>query len=143
MARAGDDSADVRRELVRRFYEEVWNRWDEAAARTILTPAFEFRGSLARSTHGIEAFLAYLRRVRGIFPDFHNEIVELTVGEGEPCVAARLRFTGTHRGELLGLEPTGRAIEYDGAAFLRSAGGRLVSAWVLGDLNSLLEQLRG
>jgi hypothetical protein len=32
------------KEIVERFYYEVWNRNDEAAAREILHPDFRFRG---------------------------------------------------------------------------------------------------
>ena len=135
------NTVDDRRALVRRFYGEVWNGWDEAAARTILTPNFEFRGSLARSTHGIEAFLQYVGLVREAFPDFHNEILELVADEAEPSLAARLVYRGTHRGPLLGRPASGHRIEYAGAAFLRCAGGRLASVWVLGDLQGLLEQI--
>ena len=55
--------------------------------------------------------------------------------------AARLRYTGTHTGPLLGIPATGRHFEYDGAAFFVAARGRLISAWVLGDLTGLGRQL--
>jgi predicted ester cyclase len=56
-------------------------------------------------------------------------------------VAARLRYTGTHTGRLLGIPATGRRFEYAGAAFFVAARGRLTSAWVLGDLDGLRRQL--
>ena len=55
--------------------------------------------------------------------------------------AARLTYTGTHTGPLLGLPATGRRFEYAGAAFFTATDGLLTSAWVLGDLASLREQL--
>jgi hypothetical protein len=39
-------------ELVRRFYDEVWNRRDEAVAREILHRDFRFRGSLGPELRG-------------------------------------------------------------------------------------------
>jgi len=42
---------------------------------------------------------------------------------------------------MLGIPPTGRRFEYSGAAFVTSEDGRLSSAWVIGDLDSLRRQL--
>lgn len=77
--------------------------------------------------------------IRAASPDFHNEIVDV-VAAGDRA-AARLLYSGTHAGELLGLSPTGRRFAYSGAAFFRAAGGQLVEAWVLGDLAALRHQL--
>lgn len=126
---------------VRRFYDDVWNRWDEAAARELLNPDISFRGSLGVEAKGVEEFFAYQRRIRDAFPDFQNEIEELVVA-GERA-AARLLYTGTHRGEALGIAPTGRSIAYRGAAFFTGEGERIVRVWVLGDLEDLRRQLTG
>jgi steroid delta-isomerase-like uncharacterized protein len=125
--------------LVRRFYAEVWNRWDEAAVDELLDEGFAFRGSLGDKVRGREGFRGYRDKVRAAFPDFHNEIVEL-VTEGERA-AARLRYTGRHQGAILGAAPTGRPISYSGAAFFTARNGRLTRAWVLGDVEQLRRQL--
>ena len=80
-----------------------------------------------------------MRFVRDAFPDFHNELEEM-VEEGER-VFARLRYTGTHRGELFGIPATGRRIAYMGAALFRFRGSRIWSVWVLGDVDGLKRQL--
>ena len=85
------------------------------------------------------AFCEYMSRVRSAFPDFHNKIEQL-VAEGDR-VAARLQYTGTHRGEIFGVQPSGVSISYAGAAFFRIAGNRVAEGWVLGDLVSLTQQL--
>ena len=45
---------------------------------------------------------------------------------GEDANADRWEFTGTHRGEFLGMAPTGRRIEVEGATFSRFDGMGLV-----------------
>jgi hypothetical protein len=55
--------------------------------------------------------------------------------------AARLLFSGTHFGYLLGHPPTGRRFSYSGATFLLTKDGLLVQAWVLGDVADLTRQL--
>jgi steroid delta-isomerase-like uncharacterized protein len=131
----------MQKDLVRRWYEEMWNRWNEAVFEQILDPEIEMRGSLGHVHHGFSGMAAYMRFVRDAFPDFHNEIEE-TVEEGDR-VFVRLRYTGTHRGELFGIPATGRRIEYAGAALFRFRGDRIRSVWVLGDVDGLKRQLAG
>lgn len=107
----------------------------------MLAADFRFRGSLGEETSGREGWRAYRDQVRRAAPDFHNEVVDLLVS-GERG-AARLRYSGTHRGELLGLPATGRAFVYEGAAFFAAREGRLAEAWVIGDLDGLRRRLTG
>jgi predicted ester cyclase len=127
------------RDLVERFYSEAWNRWDDAAADTILTADFVFRGSLGDEAEGRDGFRAYRNRVRAAFPDFHNDVREV-VADGDRA-AVRLRCTGRQDGELFGIAPTGLRVAYGAAAFLRSRDAQLCAAWVLGDLEHLKSQL--
>ncbi|MDQ3216384.1 MAG: ester cyclase [Actinomycetota bacterium] len=125
--------------LIETFYEDLWNSWDDSAVDDTLGTTFEFRGSLGQQTTGRDEWCSYRDSIRAGSADFHNEVVAL-VGEGQRA-AARLRYTGTHTGSLLGLPATGRRFEYAGAAFFVADGKRLVSAWVLGDLDRLRRQL--
>jgi predicted ester cyclase len=126
-------------DLVLRFYADAWNRWDDSAVDDLLAPDFVFRGSLGDEARGRDGFRSYRDKVRAAFPDFHNEVRELVV-EGERA-AVRLLCTGRHDGELFGIEPTGRRIAYEAAAFFRASRTDLRAAWVLGDLDGLRAQL--
>lgn len=138
MADVERDGEDVR-DLIQRFYQRLWNAWDDDAVEDTLAEDFTFRGSLGDETVGRDGWRGYRDHVCVGAPDFSNTLVDLVV-EGDRA-AARLRYVGTHRGPLLGLAGTGRAFAYDGAAFFRASGGRLVQAWVLGDLADLRRQL--
>ena len=127
--------------LVRRYYEALWNRWDFALADELIAEGIAFRGSLGQTVQGRKGFKAYMRAIRRAFPDFHNRVEEL-VAEGERVVA-RLTYTGTHAGELLGIAPTGRRVSYAGVALFRIASAQIAEGWVLGDLHGLIGQLRG
>jgi steroid delta-isomerase-like uncharacterized protein len=129
--RAGD--------LVVRFYDQLWNSWDDQAVESVLAEQFRFRGSLGQHTVGRDGWRQYRDGIRAAAPDFHNEVVEL-VADGDRA-AARLLYSGTHTGDLLGHPPTGRRFRYAGAAFFRAEDGHLVEAWVLGDLADLTRQL--
>lgn len=129
------------KDLVHRYYEALWNRWDIALADDLLTESVTFRGSLGVSVRGRAGFKEYVRTVRRAFPDFHNRIEEL-IAEGDRVVA-RLTYTGTHRGELFGIGPSGRRVSYAGVALFRVVDGRIAGGWVLGDVHGLVQQLRG
>jgi steroid delta-isomerase-like uncharacterized protein len=126
-------------DLVRRFYDDLWNAWDDTAVPQVLHHDLRFRGSLGQETSGIEEWRAYRDGVRRSAPDFHNAIVDLVVARHR--AAARLRWSGTHTGSLLGVPPTGRRFGYDGAAFFTVSDGLLAEVWVVGDLAALRAQL--
>jgi predicted ester cyclase len=127
------------RSLVLRFYDRLWNAWDDTAVDGTLAPQFTFRGSLGDRTNGRDEWRTYRDKVRAGSSDFHNDIIDLVVS-GERA-AARLEYSGTHDGPLLGVAPTGRRFNYAGAAFFTAAHGQLIGAWVLGDLAGLTAQL--
>jgi steroid delta-isomerase-like uncharacterized protein len=125
--------------LVRRFYDEAWNRWNDHIVDALLAEDFAFRGSLGDETQGREAWRAYRDRVRAAVPDFHNEIVDLITSPGR--AAARIFSTGHHHGVLLGRPGRGQPIGYAAVALFHCDSGELTSAWVLGDLESLRHQV--
>jgi steroid delta-isomerase-like uncharacterized protein len=136
-----DTALEGHKALVRRFYDAMWNRWDFDLADELTAESLVFRGSLGIDVHGRDGFKQYMWTVRRAFPDFHND-VEALIAEGDRVVA-RLTYTGTHQGDLLGIAATGRRVKYAGVAIFRIAGGAIAEGWVLGDLHDLLRQLGG
>ena len=134
-----DASEERNKMLIRRYYDEMWNAWNFEAANDLLSPEIVFRGSLGAETRGLAAFCDYMWQVRRAFPDFHNVIDEVIAEDDR--VVARLKYSGTHEGELFGIAPTHRKIAYAGTAFFRIAAGRIAEGWVLGDIFALLKSL--
>ncbi len=132
-------SRETNKDIIRRYYEDLWNRWDPAVADELISGEIAFRGSLGVTVRGLEGFKGYVRQVRAAFPDFHNAIEDL-IAEGDKVVA-RLTYRGTHRGELFGIAPTGRQVVYTGIAIFRIAGSKIADGWVLGDTWDLRQQL--
>ena len=125
--------------LVERFYSEVWNLADEKAAREILDPALSFRGSLGPSRRGVDGFIEYMRSIHGTLGNYQCIIEDLIATEQR--AAARMRFTGVHRGPFFGVPATGRQITWAGSAFFTVAAGKIAEIWVLGDVDSVKQQL--
>ena len=127
------------RTLVELFYADIWNRQDFAAAEEILAPDFRFRGSLGTETVGIPEFLDYVQSVHAALANYRCIIEELVIDDS--AAAARMTFSGIHRGSLFGMAPTGKSISWAGAAFFRFAQAGIASLWVLGDIAGLKRQL--
>ena len=121
--------------LVHEFYARIWNAGDLEAASALLTPDFSFRGSLGNVLRGQDAFIEYVLLVRGSLAEYHCEVLAC-VTEGDRAFAKML-FSGRHTAEFRGFPPTGRPVEWLGAALFRFEGGRIAELWVLGDLQGL------
>ncbi len=128
--------------LVRRYYDELWNRFDTSLIPLLLTEDVTVRGALGRHAAGRAAFADHMALVRGAFPDLQQTIVEIGVDAVGGSAFVRLRCRGTHRGPLFGLPATGRRVTGDGAARVETRDGRIADVWVLGGLHDLLQQLR-
>lgn len=126
--------------LVRRFYDEIWNRLELSTVEELLEEDLSFRGSLGQSLHGRADFLAYVSSVTQALSSYHCEIDEI-VTEGSRA-AAKMTFSGIHDGEFLGYPPTHQLVEWTGAAFFAEREGKLSEIWVLGDLFNLTNLLQ-
>lgn len=134
-----DEDWSAPAELVESFYGEVWNKADEDAARALLHPEFLFHASLGPEIKGPEGFIEYMRAVHAALEGFTCEIGGIL--EDGSHAAARLRFHGTHRAPLFGVEATGNRIEWGGAAFFNTDGKQITELWVLGDIDAVKRQL--
>jgi hypothetical protein len=84
--------------VIRRFYEELWNRWQLGIADEIVSDTLRFRGSLGNVCEGREAFKRYVETVHVAFPDWQNRVDEIFAVEDR--VITRMNWTGTHQGAL-------------------------------------------
>jgi len=128
------------RQAVEAFYDRIWNRGDKAAIPELIHPDFTFRGSLGPTMTGHAAFSAYVDGVTEALADYRCTILDL-VSEGERAFA-RMRFEGIHRAPFLGFAPTGRRVEWAGAALFTLKSDKIADVWVLGDLYGLRQQLQ-
>lgn len=116
------------KQLVRRLVEEVVNQRDAETLDALAEGAF---ARLARR---------WISPFRSSFPDFRMEIVDL-VAEGD-TVVGHFKCSGTHRGDWLGIAPTGRRFEdVDEIYIFRVDEGKLSSAVGVEDNLSRMRQL--
>ena len=77
--------------------------------------------------------------MRAAFPDIHWVLEEM-VAEGD-MVVSRFTWTGTHRGEFLGIPATGKAVNGKGVVIDRVKDGMMAESRILMDSLGLMQQL--
>lgn len=119
---------------------DAFNRGDEAAVDALFAAGYvdhdPARAGLPPGPAGVKAAW---RQFRTAFPDAEVRISEV-VAAGDK-VAVRGSIHGTHRGELMGIPPTGQAVTVTLIDVNRIAEGQLVERWAEADMLGLLQQL--
>ena len=120
----------------------AWNAHDpDAVAAVFAEDAVVREAGNPNESRGRAAVRARAVALLAAFPDFHLERIELVI-DGDRH-ADRWVMTGTHRGELFGIPPTGKRVRVEGATFTRLGPDGLVTADVhFSDIAGLLAQLQ-
>jgi steroid delta-isomerase-like uncharacterized protein len=125
---------------VRRLFEEVWNKGRVSVADELFAPTYNHHDSSTRDAgRGPESEKKRVTLYRNAFPDIRFTIEDL-LAEGE-TVVARWSCRGTHRGELNGIDPTGKQFNITGVSIARFTNGKMFEGYVNWDALSLLQQL--
>src|SRR5690242_4455852 len=124
---------------VRRFVEEYQNGADETAFAEILAADVVDHSRPPGIAEGAEGVRQQFDGFRAAFPDFAATILD-QIAEGD-LVVTRKVFQGTHRGELMGIAPTGRPVTISVIDIVRLKDGRIVEHWNVVDRLGLLQQL--
>ena len=134
--------AEDRKMLVRRMFEDIWDRGSLAAVDELLSSDFVRHGpsSLEGDISGRGGFTQLVTMYRTAFPDLRVPI-EQQVAEGD-LVVTRWTAKGTHGGDLQGIAPTGRPINVQGVLIDRVAGGQIQEEWAVYDSLGLMQQVQ-
>ena len=124
--------------LVRRMYDEAWNEGKLDVVDEICAPDYVGEGPYG-DEHGPESVKSGILTRRQAFPDIHVTIEDIIASEDK--VVARLTFRGTHKGEFLGVQPTGQEVIWSGIWIYRVANGKFVERWHNYDMHGLMRQL--
>ncbi len=86
-----------------------------------------------------EEFKRDVAEIRQAFPDYRGTS-EIQIAEVD-MVANRWVAHGTHRGEFMGIAPTGREVTFRSIAIDRMADGKAVEGWIEWDLEDVVRQI--
>ena len=126
--------------IVRRLYEEVWNKRNLEAANELISPSHAMQLiDLPDSGIGPEAYARNVVQFVRAFPDLKFKVLDM-VAEDEKVVAF-WNISGTHKGEFRGIAPTGKKVSVDGITISQLADGKIMDSYVSLDLWSMMRQL--
>jgi steroid delta-isomerase-like uncharacterized protein len=125
--------------LIRRLFEEVWNQGNLTVIDELFAPSYVRYDPAAPEAKGLAGFKQLVVMLRTAFPDLHFTVEEV-IAEGDK-VMSRALLRGTHRGEYLGIAPTGKPVAVMGMVVVRIAQGKFQEGWLMMDNLGLLQQL--
>lgn len=135
-----NDLRSQREELVRR-HMELENVHDyPATIATFAHPRYEIIAT-GRVFDGLEEVREYFRESRTAFPDQRNELISMR--HADDAVITEFWLLGTHKGPLMGIEPTGKEFRCRMTAFFIFDDAGLVCERVYFDSATILRQLTG
>ena len=89
--------------------------------------------------HGKKELREFVKVFFDAFPDFKCEVTSLIAGGNRQCEEAVM--TGTHRGNYLGIEPTGKSFSVKGVLIRELKEGKTSHFSIYFDPASLMRQL--
>jgi len=132
---------DQNKALARRNFEEVWNQGKLAVIDELVAMDATFHdpnvpGGKFTGPEGLKQFVEIYKKA---FPDVQLTIND-QVAEGDKVVS-RWTATGTHKGELMGIAPTGKRVTVTGCNIDQYLTGKVVEGWASYDMLGMLQQL--
>jgi steroid delta-isomerase-like uncharacterized protein len=126
------------KQVVRQFFEALNQQDTERIGQLVSSTnySFHFPGMSPMDWKGDKQFIA---AINNAFPDLHNNIVDM-VAEGDK-VAVRFDVIATHKGEFLGIPPSGKKVSFGGTAFLTIIDGKVSEEWATADMMGLMQQI--
>ena len=122
--------------LVRRWIEEVIDKGNAAAVADFLAPTFEAHMASGPNLKGPDSFGQRVTALHTAFPDVRFTIEDM-LAEGDK-VAIRLTAHGTHKGDYLGIAPTGKELRWTQILIFHIANGKFQDAWQMSDMSQQL-----
>ena len=125
--------------LIKSFVEETINRKNLDSINELVAENFVEHVPFPGQGPGRDGLRSAIGIFLSAFPDIHW-VLDEQVGEGEKVVS-RFTWTGTHRGEFLGIPPTGKLVKVWGVVMDVVKNGVLSESRIIMDTLGLLQQI--
>jgi len=128
------------KQVVRRFFELLDRHDTESMGRLLVSSTnYSFHIGGMSSPVDWNEHRRLLTSVNNSFPDLRHEIIDM-VAEGDK-VAVRLRVTGTHKGDFLGIPPTDNKLFLEEMGFISIIDAKITEGWISTDTMRLMKQI--
>ena len=132
-------STEQNKTLIRR-YTALMNQHNLDAAFANLSPDFQTHNIPPTGMPGgIEATKQFFTMLFTAFSDFEATLEDI-IAEGDRVVI-RMTGRGTHTGEFMGVQPTGKQVAWRFITIYRIADGKLAEVWSEADQLGMMQQL--
>ena len=133
-------SKEQNKALLSRMIKEVFNQGKISLLDDFLAPGFveheELPPGIPPGREGVKQLFSLFRSA---FPDLKVNIDD-TIADGDKVVI-RCTWSGTHKGEFMGVPPTGKSVSFGVIDIVRFAGGKAVEHWGQMDSMRMMQQL--
>jgi steroid delta-isomerase-like uncharacterized protein len=121
-------SVDENKTIVRRYIEIGWSKGDYDVIGESVTPDYRrHQPNLPIPCESGEDLKQVVRMYRAGLPDL-EVVIDRMVAEGDQVVT-HVTARRTHNGELAGIPPTGRSVEFTAMDIFNMKDGRIVESW--------------
>jgi steroid delta-isomerase-like uncharacterized protein len=131
--------SEAAKAVVRRNTEEVQGGGDFDVFEELFADDFLDHTPQPGRTPDKDGARQLYKILRTAFPDFHADI-HWQLADGDRVTTYKT-YHGTHRGEFLGVAPTGRRIQFETVDVMRVRNGKITEHWGVANLFSLMQQL--
>ena len=132
-------STEENKTIARRWNEEVWGKGNLAVIDELFAANFVFNYPAPGAAPNLEGYKQTVTSLCVPFADIHSTTEDM-VAEGDK-VAVRWTWRGIHKGEFMGVAPTGKQVAITGISIFRIVGGKIVEEWGEMDNMGMREQL--
>jgi steroid delta-isomerase-like uncharacterized protein len=132
-------ASEAAKAVVRRNTEEVQGEGKFDVFEELFADDFVDHTPQPNMTSDKAGVRSLYKALRKAFPDFHA-VIHWQTAEGE-VVTTFKTYHGTHRGNFLGVAPTGRKIHFETVDAMRVHNGKITEHWGVANLFSLMRQL--
>ena len=126
--------------IVRRLYEEVWNKRKLEVINEIISPSHALQGpNFSGSSVGPEAYKRQVLLFLTGYPDLDWTIEDI-IAEKDKVVAC-WSISGTHKGDYMGVPATNKKVSVDGMTIHHIANGKIMDSYSNWDALGMMQQL--
>jgi steroid delta-isomerase-like uncharacterized protein len=132
-------SSEQNKAIVRRLFEEPWKGNLDVVDELVASEYIGHDPANPEPLRGPEGVKEFISTYRAAFPDARITVKQ-QLAEGD-LVATGWSGHGTHEGELMGIQPTGKQVTVSGLTISRLVGGKVVEEFQNWDTFGMMQQL--
>lgn len=126
-------------DIVRNASDVIWNKGDIFRIAEFYSENIRADYPVTDWEDGLDGVKKLLEEINEAIPDYHEQIDEL-ISAGDRVIV-RLTISGTHKGTMFGIPPTGKFIKFNEISIVQFEGGKIVEQRGVTDYLSVWVQL--